>query len=105
MNSRNPKVALSNTSIKWIANQMGIIAVTNNQDNGGTTTYPPIWANNRTWVFHGYMYFDGEHYYRFGESIDDDTVLVVDGQTLIDDTSWNNFATAVVKPTEGWHPV
>ena len=105
LNSRNPKVALSNTSIKWIANQMGIIAVTNNQDNGGVTTYPPIWANNRTWVFHGYMYFDGEHYYRFGESIDDDTVLVIDGQTLIDDTSWNNFATAVVKPTEGWHPV
>ena len=28
----------------------------------GSQTYPPIWANNRTWRYHGQMYFDGGTY-------------------------------------------
>ena len=30
--------------------------------SNGNKTYPPIWADNRTWRYHGQMYFDGGTY-------------------------------------------
>ena len=37
-------------------------------DSNGSKTYPPVWADNRTWRYHGQMYFDGGTYY-FAESV------------------------------------
>jgi hypothetical protein len=48
----------------------------------GSQTYPPIWANNRTWRYHGQMYFDGGTYY-FAESIDDAAWMTVEGAQIL----------------------
>ena len=70
-----------------------------------STTYPPIWANNRTWRYHGQMYFDGGTYY-FAESIDDAAWMTVDGAQILKDATWNNVGvSSAVAPAAGWHDV
>ncbi|MCR5751790.1 MAG: hypothetical protein K6G91_07500 [Kiritimatiellae bacterium] len=71
----------------------------------GSQTYPPIWANNRTWRYHGQMYFDGGTYY-FAESIDDAAWMTVDGAQILKDATWNNVGvSSAVAPAAGWHDV
>lgn len=70
-----------------------------------STTYPPIWANKRTWRYHGQMYFDGGTYY-FAESIDDAAWMTVDGAQILKDATWNNVGvSSAVAPAAGWHDV
>ena len=57
--------------------------------SNGSKTYPPIWADNRTWRYHGQMYFDGGTYY-FAESVDDAAWMTVDGAQILKDATWNN---------------
>ena len=100
-------IAVTDSQIKWLPEgALGVTAATNRSNGVSSTTYPPIWANNRTWVYTGYMYFDGEHYYQFGKTIDDSTLFVIDGNNkAINNGSYNVWTTATVKPTKGWHPV
>ena len=68
-------------------------------------TYPPIWADNRTWRYHGQMYFDGGTYY-FAESVDDAVWVTVDGTQILKDGTWNNVGvSSAVAPSAGWHDV
>ena len=107
-NTNNVAIPVNDTQIRWLEEDvLGVIAATNRGANATATStaFPPIWANNRTWVFTGYMYFDGEHYYQFGKTIDDSTQFIVDGDKKINNGTWNAWTTATIKPTEGWHPV
>ncbi len=71
----------------------------------GSKTYPPIWVNNRTWRYHGQMYFDGGTYY-FAESIDDAAWMTVDGAQILKDATWNNVGvSSAAAPAAGWHDV
>ncbi|MBQ6924498.1 MAG: hypothetical protein IJQ73_07650 [Kiritimatiellae bacterium] len=73
--------------------------------SNGNKTYPPIWADNRTWRYHGQMYFDGGTYY-FAESIDDAAFMKVDGTQVLKDGTWNNVGvSSAVAPAAGWHDV
>lgn len=73
--------------------------------SNGSKTYPPIWADNRTWCFHGQMYFDGSTYY-FAESVDDAVYMAIDGNQVLKDGTWNNVGTtSALTPSEGWHDV
>ncbi len=106
-NVYNIDIAVTSNAITWLDKPvLGIIAATNRTSDLSVTTYPPIWANNRTWVFTGYMYFDGEHYYQFGEAIDDAVKVYVDGGSpVLSDGSWNKWGSGRTKPTEGWHAI
>ena len=84
---------------------MGPIAATAKVSSNGSKTYPPVWADNRTWRFHGQMYFDGSTYY-FAESIDDVAYLAIDGQQELKDATWNNVGmSGALTPAAGWHDV
>ena len=73
--------------------------------SNGSKTYPPIWADNRTWRYHGQMYFDGGTYY-FAESVDDVAFMKVDGTQVLKDGTWNNVGvSSAVAPSAGWHDV
>ena len=73
--------------------------------SNGSKTYPPIWADNRTWRYHGQMYFDGGTYY-FAESVDDVAWMTVDGTQVLKDGTWNNVGvSSAVAPSAGWHDV
>lgn len=73
--------------------------------SNGSKTYPPIWADNRTWRYHGQMYFDGGTYY-FAESVDDVAWMTVDGAQVLKDGTWNNVGvSSAVAPSPGWHDV
>lgn len=73
--------------------------------SNGSKTYPPIWADNRTWRYHGQMYFDGGTYY-FAESVDDAVWMTVDGTQILKDATWNNVGvSSAVAPAAGWHNV
>ena len=106
-NANSIDVATNSSSIVWLTDPVpGIIAATNATSNLSQKTYPPIWVNNRTWVFAGYMYFDDEYYYQFGEAIDDTVKVYIDGSSVLSDGSWNTWGSCSFKPpTEGWHAV
>ena len=84
----------------------GPIAGTNSSNNvANSADYPPIWTNQRTWSFHGQMYFDGGTYY-FGKNIDDATYIAVDGSQVLKDENWNKFvATSAITLNAGWYDV
>ena len=99
-------IATTDSKFRWRDNlELGIIAATNATSGLSDTGCPPIWANNRVWVFSGCMYFDGEHYYQFGEAIDDAVKVYIDGSQLFSDAGWNSWGSGCKKPTEGWHSV
>ena len=83
----------------------GPIAATNRSSGVSSSSYPPVWANNRTWSFHGQMYFDGSTYF-FAEGVDDAVWLKVDGAEVLKDATWNNVGvSSAVTPAAGWHDV
>lgn len=83
----------------------GPVAGTNSSNNVSSTTYPPIWVNNRIWDYHGQMYFDGGTYY-FGKNIDDATYIAVNGSQVLKDENWNKFvATSAITLSSGWYDV
>ena len=83
----------------------GPIAGTNRSSNVSSSTYPPVWANNRTWSFHGKMYFNGSTYY-FAEGIDDAVYVAVDGTQVLKDATWNNVGvSSAMTPEAGWHDI
>ncbi len=99
-------IPVTDSGFTWLPEPvLGIIAATNRTSSLTDTTYPPIWANNRTWVFTGYMYFDGDNYYQFGEAIDDAVKVYIDGAIVLNEGSWNKWGSGHSKPTEGWHAV
>lgn len=74
-------------------------------DSNNSKTYPPVWVDNRTWRYHGQMYFTGETYY-FAESVDDRAWMALDGVPILQDATWNNVGvTAAQTPSAGWHDV
>ena len=83
----------------------GPVAGTNTSNGVTSTTYPPIWVNNRIWDYHGQMYFDGGTYY-FGKNIDDATYIAVNGSQVLKDENWNKFvATSAITLSSGWYDV
>ena len=93
-------VAIADTGVFASVEAGGVKASSN-----GSKTYPPVWVDNRTWRYHGQMYFDGGTYY-FAESIDDAVYMAVDGTQILKDATWNNVGvSSAVAPAAGWHDV
>ena len=68
------------------------------------------WGTNNTWVYTGY-FFSVTGQVAAAEQIDDNTVLVIDGQTVLNDNQWN-VATSTgllnlgMGPKgDGWHSI
>ncbi len=63
-------------------------AATNSYNSPSSTTCPPIWAANRTWIYKGQMYLSkGTHW--FCGQIDDARYLAINGTQYMKNTSWN----------------
>ena len=72
-----------------------------------SATCPPVWANDRTWVFWGEVYIDGPKCC-FAADVDDWTYLAIDGKkkenVYIDNSGWNSVdQTHPLNLPEGWH--
>ena len=93
-------VAIADTGVFASVEAGGVKASSN-----GSKTYPPVWVDNRTWRYHGQMYFDGGTYY-FAESIDDAVYMAVDGTQILKNETWNDVGvSSAVAPAAGWHDV
>ena len=92
------------------ANWTGVI---NNTHNNGATLpsiQSGIWYDNSTVMYQGYMYIGAAagSTVSFFEDFDDDKELVLDGSTLINNTTWNTPCTAnwtVPASGPGWYPI
>ena len=64
------------------------------------------WSGNRVFGYIGEMWMEAGTTYTFGKSVDDWTYIVVDGTTLIDNSTWNaiNFGSFTATKT-GWVPI
>ena len=83
----------------------GPAAARESSNGDSKTSYPPTWVNNRTWCYHGQMYFDGGTYY-FGKNIDDATFIKVNGEQKLKNEEWNSFkVTPAIKLEAGWYDV
>ena len=92
-------------SIEAVGVFNGPIAGTNSSNGVTSKTYPPIWVDNRTWDYHGQMYFDGGTYY-FGKNIDDATYIKVNGSQVLKNEDWNKFVSSSAITLEaGWYDV
>lgn len=92
-------------SIETVGVFNGPVAGINSSTGVNSQNYPPIWANNRTWDYHGQMYFDGGTYY-FGENIDDATYIKVNGSQVLKNEEWNKFvASSAITLEAGWYDV
>src|SRR5262249_43813354 len=63
-----------------------------------------IWAQNETWVYTGQVNVPASGQISFGENVDDSVLLKIDGNTVLNDGSWNTPTTTnVLNLTPGWH--
>ena len=60
------------------------------------------WGANTTYVYWGQIYLDGSKY-NFAESIDDAVFLKVDGQTVLDNASYNATTVGSITRDPGWY--
>ena len=64
------------------------------------------WADKRNFGYLGEMYMTSGTTYTFGKSVDDWTYVVIDGDVLIDNNTYNAFGTCSYTPiASGWVPV
>lgn len=96
----------------------GNMSLSANPANGGivlspeaglTNQFPP-WAGNTTWVYTG-QFYDADGVFSFAERIDDKTLVVIDGNTVLNDSVWNVATTTGVLNMgmgpngDGWHDI
>ena len=69
------------------------------------TNSKPPWSDNATYLYSGYIWNRSTDSvtWTFGESIDDNTYLKIDGVTLINDGAYNNPAIGTCTLTPGAH--
>ncbi len=60
------------------------------------------WPVNTTYVYWGKIYLDGS-VYRFGENIDDNAMLKINGEIVFNNTTWNVASFGIVELPEGWY--
>ncbi len=60
------------------------------------------WPVNTMYVYWGQIYLDGSAY-RFGESIDDEAMLKINGMTVFDNRVYNAATFGTVELPEGWY--
>ncbi len=68
----------------------------------GTELDGNLWNNNHTWVYEGEFFHQGGTA-NFGENFDDGVLLVIDGQTLLDDGGWNTQTAGTFDLAPGWY--
>ena len=73
-------------------------------NTGGTNVYP-AWGNNTTWGYTAYLdnTSSGSVTYTFGKNFDDNVFLVIDGVSVINNTTWNQNVTGSITLTPGFH--
>ena len=75
----------------------------NGTDSAGKTW---SWTDNRVFAYGGKMWMEGGTTYTFGKMVDDWTYVVIDGSVLLDNNTWNGFASCDYAPAaSGWVPV
>src|SRR5262249_45106302 len=83
------------------------------ETSGGSQPIGPTsshtWANNDTWIYTGEVYFpnangDGTGTLSFAKSIDDSTLLIIDGTMYINDIVWYQpVSSGPITLSQGWH--
>ena len=64
------------------------------------------WAGNRVFAYGGKMWMESGTTYTFGKMLDDWTYVVIDGAVLLDNNTWDGFASCNYTPAaSGWVPV
>ncbi|HUU10263.1 MAG TPA: PA14 domain-containing protein, partial [Phycisphaerae bacterium] len=72
------------------------------------TNATPPWGDQETWVYTG-QFYDADGAVSFGENIDDNAWLKIDGNVLLNDTNWstvtqtNILALGMGAMGDGWH--
>jgi autotransporter-associated beta strand protein len=87
---------------------MAEVAGGNNGSDAGNyaPTTSHIWTGSNTWVYQGQMFVPAPGQIAFAKSIDDDTLLKIDGNVVLSNGSWNTpLGTGVLNLTPGWHNV
>ncbi len=84
-----------------------VLATTVAESPTDSKPYPStIWGQNRTWGYHGQMYFDGVSTYYFAELVDDALYFKVGDKQALKDEGWEDFTVSdAVKPEAGWYDV
>ena len=82
-------------------------ASTSGDTNSPANNIYPNWADNTTWGYDGYLLNKSTSAitYNFGKNFDDNAFLVIDGVTVIDNTTWNSNATGNITLGPGLHTV
>ncbi|MGA2254578.1 MAG: autotransporter-associated beta strand repeat-containing protein, partial [Thermoguttaceae bacterium] len=75
-------------------------------NNGGANVFPS-WGNNTTWGYSGYLdnTSSGSVTYTFGKNFDDAAFLLIDGVSVISNTTWNQNVTGSITLGPGLHTV
>jgi autotransporter-associated beta strand protein len=89
------------------------MAEVSNVQNGAPAlpTIQHTWTDNDTWIYSGQIFFPnynntGKGTLSFAKSVDDSTLLRIDGQPYISDTSWtNSIGTGPITLPTGWHNI
>ena len=64
------------------------------------------WSGNSSFGYLGEMWMESGTTYTFGKSVDDWTYVKINGEVLLDNSTWNGFNTCDYTPTAtGWVPV
>lgn len=73
--------------------------------HAATNNTRDVWADKRTWVYRGQIFLDGGPY-SFAERNDDSILLKIDGEVLLENTSFATFTkTPIVRLPAGWHEI
>ncbi len=75
---------------------------------GAATGVGPVWNDNTTWGYSGYILNSSGHAltYNFGANFDDDTILTIDGVTAITNNNvWNSNVESSVTLGPGFHTI
>ena len=72
----------------------------------GNNVYPN-WGDNTTWGYSSYLdnKSNGPVTYTFGKNFDDNAFLVIDGVSVINNTTWNQNVTGSITLAPGLHTV
>ena len=60
------------------------------------------WADNTTFVYWGRIRLDGS-LYTFGKKFDDFALLIINGEPIINNNTWNDQVTATLQLPAGWY--
>lgn len=64
------------------------------------------WEDNTTFAYWGEIFLQGGVKLTVGKLLDDDGLIVINGNVILNNSNWNEFATgSYTPPVTGWYPI